>query len=142
VLAGSPAQDERAAVLAAGLGRFGRKVGVAFQVLDDVLDVEGPPERTGKRRGADLIDGTVNLPLILARRRDPELASLDVHSLRDPAAAERACQRIAASGALEQARGHALGLVSEAKAELSDELSRHQRQLLDLVADGVVQRFA
>ena len=49
------------------------QVGVAFQMLDDVLDVSGPAERTGKHRGTDLLDGTVTLPLILARERDPEL---------------------------------------------------------------------
>jgi geranylgeranyl pyrophosphate synthase len=56
--------------LAGALGAFGERLGVAFQVLDDVLDVAGPPERTGKPRGADLLDGTVTLPLILARRSD------------------------------------------------------------------------
>jgi geranylgeranyl pyrophosphate synthase len=128
--------------VAAGLGRFGHKVGIAFQILDDVLDVDGPPERTGKRRGADLLDGTVNLPLILARQRDRELARLDVRSLTDPAAAEEVCRKIVASGVLEHARGRALDLVAEAKAGLLDDLPRHQRGLLDLVADGVVQRFA
>ena len=56
------------------LASFGREIGLAFQLLDDVLDVTGPPERTGKARGTDLLDGTVTLPLILARRADPELA--------------------------------------------------------------------
>ena len=60
------------------LGRFGRSIGLAFQLLDDVLDVSGPAERTGKHRGTDLLDGTVTLPLILARERDPELAALDL----------------------------------------------------------------
>ena len=57
--------------LASALGEFGERLGVAFQMLDDVLDVSGPAERTGKPRGADLLDGTVTLPLILARRQDP-----------------------------------------------------------------------
>ena len=60
---------------AAELAAFGREIGLAFQLLDDVLDVTGPPERTGKARGTDLLDGTVTLPLILARRSDPELAA-------------------------------------------------------------------
>ena len=60
---------------ASALGAFGERIGLAFQILDDVLDVSGPPERTGKPRGADLLDGTVTLPLILARERDPELAA-------------------------------------------------------------------
>ena len=60
---------------AEALGDFGRRIGLAFQILDDVLDVSGPAERTGKHRGTDLLDGTVTLPLILARERDPELAT-------------------------------------------------------------------
>ena len=70
------------------LGRFGREIGLAFQLLDDVLDVSGPPERTGKARGTDLLDGTVNLPLIVAMKRDPGLADLDLRSI-DEAEAER-----------------------------------------------------
>jgi geranylgeranyl pyrophosphate synthase len=66
---------------AAGLGAFGRRIGLAFQLLDDVLDVAGPPERTGKARGTDLLDGTVTMPLILAREHDQSLASLDLRSL-------------------------------------------------------------
>ena len=51
----------------ARLGAFGEQIGLAFQVLDDVLDVSGPPERTGKPQGTDLLDGTVTLPLIIAQ---------------------------------------------------------------------------
>ena len=83
------------------LGTFGREIGLAFQLLDDVLDVTGPPERTGKARGTDLLDGTVTLPLILARERDGWFAGLDLRGL-DP----------------------------------------DRRQLLELVADGVVERYA
>ena len=90
--------------------RFGREIGLAFQLLDDVLDVPGPPERTGKARGTDLLDGTVTLPLILARERDPELAELDLRAL-DAAGAEAVCDRIAATGAPERGprRGRASG---------------------------------
>ena len=63
---------------AAALGEFGSRIGVAFQIFDDVLDVSGPTERTGKLRGTDLLDGTVTLPLILARKRDPALRKLEV----------------------------------------------------------------
>ena len=72
-----------------GLAAFGERIGVAFQLLDDVLDVTGPPERTGKPRGADLLDGTVTLPLILARERDPELATLDLRSVVGAGAGRR-----------------------------------------------------
>ena len=124
------------------LGEFGRRIGLAFQLLDDVLDVSGPASRTGKHRGTDLLDGTVTLPYILARERDPELAALDPRSVRDPPAAERVCDRIAATGALEHARGRALRIVEDARGRLSDELPVRQRAALELVANGVVARYA
>jgi geranylgeranyl pyrophosphate synthase len=123
------------------LGAFGEQIGVAFQILDDVLDVSGPPERTGKPRGADLLDGTFTLPLIVARGRDPKLAALDVRAVRTPADAREVCERIAATGALELSRSRALELVEAAKQELPGLLER-QRTALELVADGVVERYS
>jgi geranylgeranyl pyrophosphate synthase len=126
----------------AELAAFGRLVGLAFQLLDDVLDVTGPPERTGKARGTDLLDGTVTLPLILARERDPALAEVDLASL-DASVAEELCDRIVATRATEDARELARGHVAEAKRELAAAgLEPERRRLLDLVADGVVERYA
>jgi geranylgeranyl pyrophosphate synthase len=130
------------AATAERLGRFGRRIGLAFQLLDDVLDVSGPAERTGKHRGTDLLDGTVTLPFLLARERDPELAALDLRGVRTPAEAEALCDRIAVTGALEEARSRALAIVAEAKLELPDDLPEGQRRAMDLVADGVVARYA
>jgi geranylgeranyl pyrophosphate synthase len=124
------------------LGAFGRRIGLAFQLLDDVLDVSGPASRTGKHRGTDLLDGTVTLPYILARARDPELAALDPRTVRDPAAAEDVCDRIEATGALDEARRRALEIVDEAKELLPADLEPHRRAVLELVANGVVARYA
>jgi len=124
------------------LGAFGRRIGLAFQLLDDVLDVSGPASRTGKHRGTDLLDGTVTLPYILARERDPGLAALDPRTIRDPETAERVCDRIEATGALDEARRRALEIVDDAKARLADGLPARQRAALELVANGVVARYA
>jgi geranylgeranyl pyrophosphate synthase len=123
------------------LSAFGERIGVAFQVLDDVLDVSGPPERTGKPQGADLLDGTVTLPLIVARSRDATLKALSLRSVRGETAAREVCRRIAATGALEVSRERALELVAEAKSVLPA-LPERQRTALELVADGVVERYA
>jgi geranylgeranyl pyrophosphate synthase len=130
-----------AIALADGLGAFARRIGLAFQLLDDVLDVSGPVERTGKTRGADLLDGTVTLPLILARECDPQLAAVDLASLEGPEQAAGLCDRIAATGALEEARERALALVAEAKSDLARLLPDDRATLLDLVADAVVERY-
>jgi geranylgeranyl pyrophosphate synthase len=127
--------------LADALGAFARRIGLAFQMLDDVLDVSGPVERTGKARGTDLLDGTVTLPFILAREREPELACLDLAALDGPEQAEQLCERIAATGALDEARERALAVVAEAKAELPAILPDGRAGLLDLVADAVVERY-
>jgi 2,4-dienoyl-CoA reductase-like NADH-dependent reductase (Old Yellow Enzyme family) len=124
------------------LGDFGRRIGLAFQLLDDVLDVSGPASRTGKHRGTDLLDGTVTLPYILARERDPELGALDPRTIRDADEAARVCDRIEATGALDEARGRALEIVDDAKARLTAELPMRQRAALELVANGVVARYA
>lgn len=123
------------------LALFGRRIGLAFQLLDDVLDVSGPARRTGKARGTDLLDGTVTLPLILARERDPQLARVDLRALRTAEDAEAVCDRIAATGALATAKERALAVVAEARDGLP-ELPTAQRQVLELVAEGVVERYA
>lgn len=134
-----PAEGSETAV---GLAEFGTEIGLAFQLLDDVLDVSGPPERTGKARGTDLIDGTVTLPLILAREVDPDLERLDLGAL-DAGAAERACERIAATGVLERVRSDARERVETAKRALDRSgLEPERRKLLTMVADGVVERYA
>jgi geranylgeranyl pyrophosphate synthase len=127
--------------LAGSLGEFAMRIGLAFQLLDDVLDVSGPEQRTGKARGTDLLDGTVTLPLILARERDERIASLDLATLEGPDQAEALCERIAATGALEEARERALSIVAEAKAALPALLPDGRYELLELVADAVVERY-
>jgi geranylgeranyl pyrophosphate synthase len=124
------------------LGAFGAEIGLAFQLLDDVLDVAGPPERTGKARGTDLLDGTVTLPFIAAVKSNPGIREVDLHGL-DADSAESLCDRITATGALDQVRNRALKMVTDAKGKLNEaQFDAEQRHLLELVADGVVQRYA
>jgi geranylgeranyl pyrophosphate synthase len=124
------------------MAEFGAGIGLAFQLLDDVLDVSGPPERTGKARGTDLLDGTVTLPLILAAESEPALREVDLRAL-DLAAAEGLCERIAATGALDRVRARALEMVAAAKRRVGAVApDPEQRHLLELVADGVVQRYS
>jgi geranylgeranyl pyrophosphate synthase len=131
---GAPGTEELAA--------FGREIGLAFQLLDDVLDVTGPPERTGKARGTDLLDGTVTLPLILARRQDRGLEAAALQGI-GPAEAEALCDRIAATGALDEVRKRARAGIERAKRILAaDAFSAEERQLLGLIADGVVERYS
>ncbi len=126
--------------LAESLGAFGSKVGLAFQLADDVLDVIAPTEQTGKTRGADLLDGTVNLPLILAAERDQSLRDLDLREVRSAEQAGVICDRIIATGAPDDVADQARDLVAEAKALLGEEISPAERQVFESIADQAVAR--
>ncbi len=68
------------------LAAFGENVGMAFQIFDDILDLAGAPAATGKRRGTDLCDGTVTLPVILALRLEPALRAQVAERVPGPGA--------------------------------------------------------
>ena len=89
-----------------------------------------------------MLDGTVTLPLILARNQDPGLAAIDLRTITTPEQAERVCDQIASTSALEDARVQAMALVSEAKSLLPATLDGEHRAALELVADGVVLRYS
>lgn len=132
----------RSAAAVAAFAEFGARIGLAFQILDDVLDIEGDPAKTGKAVGTDLREGTVTLPLILAGTQQPPLmeAALAVRTDEDVAAV---CAAIDRSGALAESRARAAELVEEAKSVIATAaLGDDQVQILHRVADGVVERFA
>lgn len=57
---------------AQALGKYGHHLGMAFQVVDDLLDLVGDPQTTGKPRGTDFKEGCMTMPLILLRQK-PEI---------------------------------------------------------------------
>jgi geranylgeranyl pyrophosphate synthase len=126
--------------LAEQFGSFGSKVGLAFQLADDVLDVVAPTEVTGKTRGADLLDGTVNLPLIVAAGRDRALTELDLRAINTPEQAAGVCDRIIATGAPDEVLAEARQLVEQAKDLLGPEISRAERQIFESIADQAIGR--
>ena len=142
----------------AGLAAYGRSLGLAFQIFDDILDLTGDEAQTGKRLGTDLRDGTVTLPVIMALQARPDLgprlqrplgptAAADAGSDVGPTAAAAAevtalIAEIVASGAIEQARAAALAQIAEAREHLALCSGFVERELLGEVAGWVVERFS
>jgi geranylgeranyl pyrophosphate synthase len=58
------------------MAKLGLAIGLAFQMVDDVLDIVGPEEKIGKPVGSDLREGIPSLPVVLATQRNPELRSM------------------------------------------------------------------
>jgi octaprenyl-diphosphate synthase len=121
-----------ACVLGGGNGEFGRLVGIAFQIVDDVLDCSGETVETGKIPGTDLRDGTPTLPLLLASAEDEV-----VREALAGGPLEGALVRVAATGALERSIEVALDYAARARASLHGSARREE---LEALADAVVER--
>jgi len=124
------------------LDGFGRRLGLAFQIFDDILDFSGEERRTGKRPGTDIRDGTVTLPLIRALERLPDLRPLVQGPTDDEDAVARIVDGVRASGGLEAARETALGLIEDARARLAGCGEEVDVSLLSQIAGRVVDRYS
>ncbi len=122
------------------VGAFGEHVGMAFQIFDDILDLTGDPEATGKRRGTDLRDGTVTLPVIYAMRDDPSLAAR-VAGVPHGEDVDALCRSVAGTPAMAEARERALSFVRSAREALEG-LQGVAVAALSTIADGVVDRYS
>ena len=88
---------------------FGERIGVAFQLIDDVLDLSAEFEQTGKTAGTDLRAGVPTLPLLYLRRNaasDPAAAELLARIERDAASAGDPEADADFAAAVAELRGH------------------------------------
>ncbi len=121
-----------ACTLGGGSATFGRLLGIAFQIVDDVLDCTGETVETGKVPGTDLRDGTPTLPLLLAAREDEV-----VRRALEGGPLEGALVRVAATDALARSRTTALEIAEQARESLDGAVRREE---LEAVVDVVLER--
>jgi octaprenyl-diphosphate synthase len=127
----------------AALTRFGRCVGLAFQIADDLLDLVGDEQTTGKSLGTDLEQQKMTLPLIrLMQQGPPGLAERVRRILTAPGGRKRELLRpcLAESDGLEYARGRAEEFAAKARKELACLPASASRAILEAVTDRVVHR--
>jgi octaprenyl-diphosphate synthase len=124
------------------LGEFGTRVGVAFQLVDDVLDYAGDPHETGKSLLADLSEGKVTLPLIFAIAARPALQS-DVEAVRagDSRASSRVAEAVRESGACDRVRALATNETDRALGSLEALPASGARDLLASIATELAARL-
>jgi octaprenyl-diphosphate synthase len=123
------------------LSRFGRWVGQAFQIADDLLDLVGEEQATGKSLGTDLEQGKMTLPLIHVLNESP-LGGRVRRMLETEENHKREALRplIVEGGGLDYARQRALGLAAQARDELSCLPASAARAVLEAITDRVVHR--
>lgn len=135
----------RSAKRRAAMRAFGDKVGVAFQIVDDLFDYLSDAEVTGKPVGHDLAEGKVTLPLIAALRQATES---DRRRLRALAGRKKwtqgqwaqLCALIERAGGFRYSRERAATLAAEARAILANEPKSAARRALEAAVDYAVDR--
>jgi all-trans-nonaprenyl-diphosphate synthase len=83
---------------------YGRDLGLAFQIVDDILDFTSPTEVLGKPAGSDLISGNITAPVLFAMEENPYLVTLIEREFKQAGDIEQALQIVNESQGIDRAR--------------------------------------
>ena len=127
------------------LTQFGEKIGVAFQLADDVIDIASDSNESGKTPGTDLKEGVPTLvTLQILRANDPKDSKLRELLSKPVTESELSSviQELRAHPALSQAKSHLHNLANESKAMLQTLPDVPARAALESLCDAIVDRTA
>ncbi|MDC0767315.1 polyprenyl synthetase family protein [Streptomyces sp. HD] len=130
------------------LTQYGERLGVAFQLADDVLDIASESRESGKTPGTDLREGIPTLPVLRLRERaerlglaeDVALRELLDSDLSDDARLAEALAQLRVHPALEQARRDTVRYAEDARAALAPLPDVDAKAALMELCDAVVHR--
>ena len=136
--AGAPLEVEEA------LREYGEKVGTAFQLSDDILDIASESDESGKTPGTDLREGVPTLPVLIAKRSsdpaDARLLELLDSDLADDALHSEALELLRRHPAMEEARAYVVDRANEARELLKVLPESPARDALDAFAALIATR--
>lgn len=127
----------------AALQRYGKIVGAAFQISDDVIDIASDSTELGKAQGTDLREGVRTLPMLYALaddEADPRLRKLLAGPLTDDELVAEALSLLRRSRGLERARTTLSDYAARARAELATLPESAARDACESIADYLVAR--
>jgi len=126
------------------LRAFAERIGVAFQLSDDIIDIASDGDASGKTPGTDLREGIPTLPVLYALRSSAasgdRLRALVSHPLIDDAEHAEALALLRASDALDEARLTLRGYADTAQAMLDDLPDVPARAAMEQLAETVIAR--
>jgi geranylgeranyl pyrophosphate synthase len=137
VLCGAPEPEIQA------LRNFGYHLGMAFQIVDDILDFRGDEDRLGKPVANDLRQGIATLPVMLFSDKSPNHPTILKAVRREPVSDKEimaVVDQIRASGSVEAAMEEARRYVRQAQSYLSSLPDNPYRQAMHRIADYTVSR--
>ena len=111
-----------------GLYRFGRQLGLAFQVVDDILDFTGSDQQLGKPAASDLASGYLTAPTFYAMEEHPGLQALIAREFAEPGDLDQALEMVRSSRAIPRTR------------ELAETFARESRDAIAWMSDSPCKR--
>lgn len=127
----------------ASMKAYGYEVGMAFQIVDDILDFTGEQSAVGKPIGSDLLNGLVTLPAIYyaeANPDDEDILSLPQGGWKDTDRVQRLVDGIRQSEAIHQAMNEAQNAIGRALEALEDAPAVPEKEALENLAKFIVDR--
>lgn len=122
--------------------QYGRHIGIAFQLVDDLLDFTSSAEQLGKPAAADLHLGLATAPVLYAARTFPEVDKLIGRRFSEAGDVEKAFQLVLASDGLDQTKTLARKHCRLAEESLSCLTSSQYRTALVHLCDRVLNRIS
>ena len=123
------------------LSQFGRHLGVAFQIADDLMDIVGTPNEAGKTLGTDLMQGKLTLPVIHWIQQEPEKKEMRIAQLEQGCDLQILAREMKESGSIDYACGQVCDEISQAKQKLKGIQHNSARQSLCMIADYIADRL-
>jgi geranylgeranyl pyrophosphate synthase len=123
--------------------RFGHKIGMAFQIMDDILDFTGDPATLGKPVGGDLRQGVVTLPTLYYLETHPDdsaLQALIANKQSDKHSLNRLLAAIRESGAIQLALAEAQAFVKRGLEALAKLPGGPEHFALAEIARAIIKR--
>jgi geranylgeranyl pyrophosphate synthase len=125
----------------AAMRHYGYNFGMAFQIVDDILDFTGEQEEMGKPVGSDLMQGTLTLPSFLLMERIPDDNPVQMYfAAPSDERLAAAIEAVHSSGSIEESNKMANDFISAAKEALSPLPDNADRQTLTDLADYILER--
>ncbi|MBE9047037.1 solanesyl diphosphate synthase [Pleurocapsales cyanobacterium LEGE 10410] len=123
------------------LYNYGRNLGLAFQIVDDILDFTSSTEVLGKPAGLDLASGKLTAPVLYALKQQPYLEILIEREFSEPEDLSKALELIKNSDGIDQARQLAYDHARRAAQNLSCLAASDSTKALSKLTDYAVSRL-
>ncbi|MEM9806696.1 MAG: solanesyl diphosphate synthase [Cyanobacteria bacterium P01_D01_bin.56] len=133
--------SETSDTLAEAFYQYGRNLGLAFQIVDDILDFTGSEEVLGKPAGSDLLSGNLTAPVLYAMEETPYLTTLIEREFAQSGDFEEAMALVKASRGIERSRKLASQHVDRAIENLMELPQSEPKRALEALSSYVLSRL-